>query len=64
MKANLLTEEHKKMLLNYSIELFDIYIKFKAEQECVDIYKQLHTIWQAIDDLLELNESLNKILPF
>lgn len=64
MKANLLTFEHKEMLLNFSSELFGIYFDFKADHECIDMYKQLHTIWQAIDDLLELNESLNKILPF
>lgn len=64
MKANLLTEEHKQMLLNFSTEVFDIYYKFKANHECVDIYKQLNVIWQAIDDIIALNESLNKILPF
>lgn len=64
MKANLLTEEHREMLLTFSFELFDMYKRFKADHECVDIYAQLNTIWQAIDSLLELNDSLNKILPF
>lgn len=64
MKANLLTVEHEQRLNEISSEIFELYHTFQANFECVDMYEQLRTIWQAIDDLLKLNYTLEKILPF
>lgn len=64
MKANLLTKEHEQKLNEINAEIFDLYHTFQANVECVDIYEQLGHIIRALDDVLALNYTLNKILPF